>query len=105
MRDARFKRGVAGVGDYAQLGSRPRTVQFPGDLGWAERVVASVDDDRGDMADATDVVQQLVVRPHEASVQEVVALDPGESGGVRRLFERGDRSWIRLQVAGGAFPG
>ena len=86
MRDARFEGGVAGVGDYAELGSRPGAVQLPGNLGWAEHVVAAVDDDRRDVADATKVVQQLVVRPHEASVQEVVALDPGESGGVIRLL-------------------
>jgi len=105
VRDARFEGGVAGVGDYAELGSRPGAVQLPGNLGWAEHVVAAVDDDRRDVADATKVVQQLVVRPHEASVQEVVALDPGESGSVFRLFEGGDRSWVRLQVDGGAFPG
>src|SRR5690348_9130191 len=105
MRDAWFEGGVAGVGNYAQLGSRPGAVQVPGNLSWAEHVVAAVDDNRGDMADATDVLQQLVVRPHEPFVQEVVALDPRESGGVLRLFERGDRFWVRLQVDGGAFPG
>src|SRR5580765_7870515 len=105
VRDAWFEGGVAGVGDYAQLSSRPGAVKFPGNLGWAEHVVAAVDDNRGDVTDATDVLQQLVVRPHEPSVQEVVALDPGESSGVFRLFERGDRSWVRLQVNGGAFLG
>src|ERR1700756_1479193 len=73
VRDAWFEGGGAGIGDYAPVGSGPGAMQFPGNLGWTEHVVASVDDNRGDVSDATDVLQQLIVRPHEPSVQEVVA--------------------------------
>src|SRR5579864_1615883 len=47
--------GVAGVGDNAQLGFRPRAVQLPSNPGLTEHIVAAVDDNGGDVANATDV--------------------------------------------------
>ena len=59
-----------------------RRAQVPGVLDGRHHVVAAVHDDAGDVPDASDVGEQLVVALEEAAVDEVVALDARKRDGV-----------------------
>src|SRR5215207_5164625 len=90
--DAGLGDGVAGVGDDAEVRLGPRLVQLPGAEDGADHVVAPLDDDGRDVADAADVLDEVVVGREEGVVHEVVALDAREGErelGVGELLDGG----------------
>jgi hypothetical protein len=72
---ARFERRVAGVAYDAQPCLGPGAVQGPGAAHGADDVVAALDDDCRNFADAVHVVEQLTIATQEAAVDEIVASD------------------------------
>src|SRR3546814_2942155 len=70
---ARLERRMAGVLHDAQVGLGPGAVQIPRTTQRADHVVAALHDYGGNVADAIDVAQQLVVVREETAVDEVVA--------------------------------
>ena len=74
-RDSRLPCGMAGFGDDVQLGFGPRGMQVMGRRGRTHDVVPALDDDRRQVADAIDALQQSPF-VEEALVHEVMSLDP-----------------------------
>src|SRR6476620_2955906 len=79
---ARLGHGVAGVGDDAQLGLRPGAPQIPGILYGGNHVIAAVHDRARQMPNNADIEKKLIVPREKSAIDEVVALDAGESNGV-----------------------
>src|SRR5262249_15364966 len=102
--DAGLRHGVAGVADDPQLCLRPRAPQVPGVLHRGYHVIATVHHDAGQMADALDPAQELVVALEETAVDEVVAFDAGESDGVRVSPEEPHALWILHQGQRASLP-
>src|SRR6185437_5002092 len=96
MEVAPLEGGVAGVRHDAQIGFRPGAMQLPRGLHGTHDVVSALHDDRGDVADAVDLLDELVVRAQEAAVDEVVTFDARERLGVTILVE------LRYVIRGGA---
>src|ERR1017187_327204 len=74
----RFEGAVTAVGSDDEVGFGPRTVERPRAFHGANDIVTALHDDSGDMADARDVAQQLVVGFEEGMVEEVVDLNARE---------------------------
>jgi len=79
-------------------------MQIPGAARRTDHVVATLHDDRRNVADALRVAQQLVVVPEEAAVHEVVAFDAREGQREGVLAAAGDVVGILMQETGGALP-
>ena len=76
--DAGFERGVAGVGDDAELRLGPDPGERPGGAKRRHHIIAAVDDHAGQVAELRGLLQQPAVLFIEALVVEVVALDARE---------------------------
>ena len=104
MEVATLEGGVTGVRHDAQVGFRPGAMQLPRGLHGTHDVVTSLHDDGGDVADAVDIVQELIFAAQEAAVDEIVTLDTRERLGVTVFLEPGDVIGCRAQVTRGGLP-
>src|SRR5207237_6204812 len=95
---------MAGIRHDTQLGFRPGAMQLPGAPRRAHYVIAALHDQRRDVADAADFLDELVLRAEESAVDEIVTLDAREGCGVGVLLEAGDVLGIHAQKAGCALP-
>ena len=77
---------MAAVRRDHQVGLRPCTVQSPGALHGTDHIVAALHDHGGDVANGTDVAQQLIVGFKKTAVDKVVGLDAREGQGELVLF-------------------
>jgi anaerobic selenocysteine-containing dehydrogenase len=78
---ARLARGVSGVLDDLQRGSRPRRMQRPCRCRGTQQIVLSLHHGAWDVTDAVSPLQQQVVR-HESVRPHVVDFQPGEPHGL-----------------------
>jgi hypothetical protein len=65
MRVAGFESRVAGVGDDVEIGFGHRLCAMTRGLHRTHHVVAALHDDRGEVADAIDVLQQLILYSYD----------------------------------------
>src|SRR5690348_3539955 len=63
--DAGFALRMTGIGDDAIFGLRPVSRQFIGAADRADEVVATLHDDRRDLPDPIDVIEQIVLRQED----------------------------------------
>src|SRR6185437_681760 len=79
-------------------------MQLPCGLHGTHDVITALYDDRGNVADAMDIVDELIVGAQEAAVDEVVTFDARERLGVTVLVELRDVIRRRAQVTGCGLP-
>lgn len=92
------------VRDHMELAAGPRAVQRIGAFGWADDVIATLNDDRWEMLDARDVREEIPVFLEEATVDEVVAFDARESFGELVLANSLDEIGVGDEAARASFP-
>src|SRR5262249_1865307 len=78
VHDARLERGVARVRHDAKVRLGPGAMQIPRALDRADHVVAALHDHGGDVANARDLVDELILTLEKAAVHEVVTFDARE---------------------------
>src|SRR5882757_2390207 len=101
---AGLERGVTCIRNDPQVCLGPGAMQVPRTLHGADHIVATLYDDRGDVADPADILDQLIVGTHEAAIDEVMALDAGERRCVLILLELRDIFGVQMQEACGSLP-
>lgn len=93
--DAGFGGGVAGVGDDLQRCFGPGAVEVPCVHHRTDDVVTSMHDHAGDVSNAIDVFDQVIIRVEETVVHEVVTFDSRERDCHVRLAEVVDHLLVR----------
>src|SRR5450432_4601000 len=95
---------MAGIRHNAKISLWESARQFPGALQRTHDIVAALDDYRRNVAQARDVIQQLVLVRKKATVHEVVTLDTRE--GETELIPRAapDVVLVLKQVARACLP-
>ena len=89
-------------GNRYQPGGGPAVVQAIGRAGWANHVIAALNDRAGDVFDSVDVFDDLVIFAQESGIAKVVIFDFCKGQGVRR--GHGAPVWRLFQCGKRAFP-
>src|SRR5437762_236673 len=83
---------------------RPGAMQVPGTRHRTDNVVTALNDDAGDVANLSDVLDQIIVRGKKAVIHEVVTLNAGEGLSESRIGKSLDRLGIKKEFRRRAFP-
>jgi hypothetical protein len=94
---------MPGIGNKLELGLGEALVEGPRSGGGADNVVATLDNEGGDVADLVDIIEDLRIGAEEALVCEEVALDPSKGKGPLILGGLGDLDRIDVELTRGTF--
>src|SRR5215472_1889964 len=95
---------MASVVYHNQLRLRPSAVQIPGAAHRTDHIVATLDDDSGNSADTSHIVEELAVPAKEPLMEEIVAFDARQGDRGTRLAPLRDFVTIDAQMTRRGLP-
>jgi len=96
---------MTSIGHELELGLGPDLVQVPGRGGGANDIVTTLNNGGGDVTDLVNVLQNVGIGLEETLVEEVVALNAGESKCPNILGGLGNLDGVDVELGGRALPG
>src|SRR5215467_11619228 len=95
---------MTGIVYELKIGLRPRAVQIPSTTNRTDDVISTLNDNRGNLANSVQIVQELAVPTEEAAVNKVMTFNARQRARERGPLAGRDLPRIRTQIARRTLP-